>query len=109
MNSFQIFISTHTDKPVTSDRDTSEADDDNRSTKSQVDLDSSMVTLSGVWSSLAPSLEPGQLESMNPRAIKGLLGHIPSSFPGLATPGMNPMSMQLSHEEVVVGCADGTI
>jgi len=28
---------------------------------------------------------------------------------GLATPEKNPMSMQLSHEEVVVGCADGTI
>ncbi len=27
----------------------------------------------------------------------------------LATPDKNPMSMALSHEEAVVGCADGTI
>lgn len=35
--------------------------------------------------------------------------NLPPDFKGLATPGMNPMSMALSHEEVVVGCGDGTI
>jgi pyrimidine and pyridine-specific 5'-nucleotidase len=41
--------------------------------------------------------------------VKGALGELPKKFAGLATPEKNPMSMQLSHEEVVVGCADGTI
>ena len=41
--------------------------------------------------------------------VKGVLGQLPKKFEGLATPEKNPMSMQLSHEEVVVGCADGTI
>jgi pyrimidine and pyridine-specific 5'-nucleotidase len=41
--------------------------------------------------------------------VKGMLGELPKKFTGLATPEKNPMSMQLSHEEVVVGCADGTI
>jgi len=46
---------------------------------------------------------------VNAGSIRGLLGTLPSKFTGLATPEKNPMSMQLSHEEVVVGCADGTI
>jgi len=41
--------------------------------------------------------------------VKGVKGQAPHQFTGLATPDKNPMSMQLSHEEVVVGCADGTI
>ena len=41
--------------------------------------------------------------------MKGLLSGLPNKFAGLATPEKNPMSMQLTHEEVVVGCADGTI
>ena len=44
-----------------------------------------------------------------PSDIKGILGKLPAKFQGLSSPGMNPMSMQLTHEEVVVGCADGTI
>ena len=65
-----------------------------------VDLDTDIVPLTGAWSALA---EGSGLLS------KGLLGSLPPKFSGLAVPDKNPMSMQLSHEEVVVGCADGTI
>ena len=41
--------------------------------------------------------------------MKGLLGSLPPKFAGLATSEKNLMSMQLSHEELVVGCADETI
>ena len=41
--------------------------------------------------------------------VKGLLGSLPPKFVGLATSEKNLMSMQLSHEEVVVGCAVRTI
>lgn len=41
--------------------------------------------------------------------LRGLLGQLPPKFARLATPEKNPMPMQLSHEEVVVGWADGTI
>jgi pyrimidine and pyridine-specific 5'-nucleotidase len=72
-----------------------------------VDVDSTHIAgLSGAWAALAevhPESPPP------PGTIKGLLGSLPPKFAGLATPEKNPMSMQLSHEEVVVGCADGTI
>ena len=42
----------------------------------------------------------------NASKVNGLLGKLPATFQGLATPEKNPMS---GHEEVVVGCADGTI
>ena len=68
-----------------------------------VDLDEDIIPLQGVWASLSE----GVPESV--ANVKGLLGGLPKKFEGLATPEKNPMSMQLSHEEVVVGCADGTI
>lgn len=68
-----------------------------------VDLDEDIIPLHGVWAALS---EGGPESVAN---IKGLLGALPKKFEGLATPEKNPMSMQLSHEEVVVGCADGTI
>jgi len=72
-----------------------------------VDIDSTHIArLSGAWAALAevdPNFPPV------PGTVKGLLGSLPPKFAGLATPEKNPMSMQLSHEEVVVGCADGTI
>jgi hypothetical protein len=43
------------------------------------------------------------------RDVKCLLGPLPPKFTGLAVAEKNPMSMQLTHEEMVVGCADGTI
>lgn len=70
-----------------------------------VDIDTNIIPLSGAWAALAHASG----NSVNTASIKGLLGALPSKFTGLATPEKNPMSMQLSHEEVVVGCADGTI
>jgi len=67
-----------------------------------VDLETSIATISGAWSVIAD--DPAGAYDM-----KGLYGSLPAKFAGLATPEKNPMSMQLSHEEVVVGCADGTI
>jgi pyrimidine and pyridine-specific 5'-nucleotidase len=69
-----------------------------------VDIDTNITPLTGAWSAVAGG-EGGR--SIN--TTKGILGQLPAKFAGLATPEKNPMSMQLSHEEVVVGCADGTI
>lgn len=68
-----------------------------------VDLDEDIFPLQGVWAALSEGVPDSATN------IKGLLGGLPKKFEGLATPEKNPMSMQLSHEEVVVGCADGTI
>jgi pyrimidine and pyridine-specific 5'-nucleotidase len=72
------------------------------SLSSKVDINTHIVPLSGVWGALSDV-------STSYGTVKGLLGPLPPKFAGLATPEKNPMSMQLSHEEVVVGCADGTI
>jgi len=86
-----------------------EADDDLKAillpssspVESNVELSSDFAEVTGSWSALAgPDI---------PANVKGILGDLPKKFTGLATPEKNPMSMQLSHEEVVVGCADGTI
>ena len=69
-----------------------------------VDTTAAMTPFSGAWAALADPIAPG-----SEGGIRGLLGALPNKFSGLATPEKNPMSMQLSHEEVVVGCADGTI
>jgi pyrimidine and pyridine-specific 5'-nucleotidase len=66
------------------------------------DLVTEIIPLKGAWAALADANNSGE-------QVKGLLGQLPKKFEGLATPDKNPMSMQLSHEEVVVGCADGTI
>ncbi|KAG6815934.1 hypothetical protein H0H87_010094 [Tephrocybe sp. NHM501043] len=66
----------------------------------RVDIDTDVRPLGGAWTALANGGGGG---------ARGLLGALPPGFAGLATPEKNPMSMQLSHEEVVVGCADGTI
>jgi pyrimidine and pyridine-specific 5'-nucleotidase len=73
-----------------------------RGAPTSVDLDTDIATISGAWSVIAD--DPTGAYDM-----KGLYGALPAKFAGLATPEKNPMSMQLSHEEVVVGCADGTI
>jgi pyrimidine and pyridine-specific 5'-nucleotidase len=73
-----------------------------RGVSGSVDLDTDIATISGAWSVIAD--DPAGAYDM-----KGLYGLLPAKFAGLATPEKNPMSMQLSHEEVVVGCADGTI
>jgi len=69
----------------------------------EADLDEGIVPLQGVWAALSEGVPDSAAN------VKGLLGGLPKKFEGLATPEKNPMSMQLSHEEVVVGCADGTI
>lgn len=68
-----------------------------------VDIDTSVTPVTGAWEALA------KVDNMSGDSVKGLIGSLPPKFAGLATPEKNPMSMQLSHEEVVVGCADGTI
>jgi len=69
-----------------------------------VDITAAMTPFAGAWAALADPIAPG-----SEGGVRGLLGALPNKFSGLATPEKNPMSMQLSHEEVVVGCADGTI
>ncbi|KAJ3823325.1 hypothetical protein F5880DRAFT_1623806 [Lentinula raphanica] len=78
---------------------------------SGVDIDTNCVPVTGAWAALADG-ESMSADSGHPGGggrIKGLIGSLPSKFAGLAMPEKNPMSMQMSHEEVVVGCADGTI
>jgi pyrimidine and pyridine-specific 5'-nucleotidase len=112
----RIFLSTHRDREslVPPNRDD---DDDGESGQIRkengngvlhgeeegVDVETDVTALTGVWASLANA--NGSLST----AVKGLKGVAPPKFMGLATPEKNPMSMQLSHEEVVVGCADGSI
>ena len=72
----------------------------------KVDTNTHIVPLSGAWGALS---EPPSSSGTMTKNVKGLLGPLPPKFAGLATSEKNPMSMQLSHEEVVVGCADGTI
>ena len=66
-----------------------------------------ITPLAGVWGALAHAEDGSPPGGWS--AIKGVIGNVPAKFQGLATPAMNPMSMQLTHEEVVIGCADGTI
>ncbi|KAF9044249.1 WD40-repeat-containing domain protein [Panaeolus papilionaceus] len=115
----RIFMSTHQDTPSPlsfTDLLASGADDSDddlnfitqhlppaaggSTTIGSVDIDTDIAPLTGAWGALAEATSVG---------VKGLLGPLPPKFAGLATPEKNPMSMQLSHEEVVVGCADGTI
>lgn len=70
--------------------------------KYPVDFATEVDPLTGVWGALATCEEP-------PMGVEGVTGGFPAKFKGLATPTMNPMSFALSHEDVVVGCADGTI
>ncbi|KAG1853269.1 hypothetical protein C8R48DRAFT_611202 [Suillus tomentosus] len=105
-----ILMSTHQDKgkvdgldgPV--DEDTGPTTDHANpmfsSPTPSVDIDANIIPLSGAWEAHAHA---------TPLGMKGLLGPLPPKFAGLAMPEKNPMSMQLTHEEVVVGCADGTI
>jgi len=105
----RIFISTHRDKPTRStdadedgeNMDAGELTGDQLARASPVDFDTDISALEGAWGALADA--NGAIHT------GGLLGTLPSKFSGLAVPEKNPMSMQLSHEEVVVGCADGTI
>ena len=102
-------MSQHRDKDEAAKED--EESDGSDSQKSEgprtpspgVDFDTDILPVNGAWSALANT------DGVAAAGVKGLLGRLPNKFQGLATPEKNPMSMQLSHEEVVVGCADGTI
>jgi len=97
-------MSTHREKdvkPPSDDGTDSLLNDILRNDSPSVDFATEITPVTGAWRVLADH-DPGS-------GMKGLRGHLPAKFAGLATPEKNPMSMQLSHEEVVVGCADGTI
>ncbi|VDB88449.1 unnamed protein product [Peniophora sp. CBMAI 1063] len=107
----RMFMSTHRDREPLRQAEDSDSDDETSSGGTNSDkkllsepvaLDTEIRALGGAWRVLAPG--PGAANSM-----KGLMSGLPNKFAGLATPEKNPMSMQLTHEEVVVGCADGTI
>jgi pyrimidine and pyridine-specific 5'-nucleotidase len=101
----RIFMSTHREKTTVANDDLDSAGEalpPRGKTSPSVDLDTSIAAISGAWSVIAD----GPVGAYD---MKGLYGNLPAKFAGLATPEKNPMSMQLSHEEVVVGCADGTI
>ncbi|KAL5641586.1 hypothetical protein ACGC1H_001905 [Rhizoctonia solani] len=91
----RIFVSTYSlpmsRKPLPEELPTGDA--------STVDFDTEIATLGGAWAALAEESEHGWPAQLN----------VPTGFKGLATPEKNPMAMALSHEEVVVGAADGTI
>ncbi|KAG5650231.1 hypothetical protein H0H81_000244, partial [Sphagnurus paluster] len=107
----RIFMSTHQDRGTTTaapgaeNVDAGDEDDEGAIVRDPspppVDIDTDVTPLTGAWAALAAA-DSGA-------SVRGLLGAVPPKFAGLATPEKNPMSMQLSHEEVVVGCADGTI
>ena len=103
-------MSTHRDRVPTSrtnldgdDSDPLSPDDGTPRTPSPIDTATHILPMSGAWAALADT------DNVAGAGVRGLLGALPPKFTGLATPEKNPMSMQLSHEEVVVGCADGTI
>lgn len=95
-------MTTHQDKDAPADEDEDEQPIE-RNKSPSVDIQQDITTLNGAWEALSA------VDSTSGSGVKGLLGKLPSKFQGLATPEKNPMSMQLSHEEVVVGCADGSI
>ncbi|KAI0049336.1 hypothetical protein FA95DRAFT_1588315 [Auriscalpium vulgare] len=105
----RVFMSTHREKYATraGDETAEDGSDDGAALRGpsppSVDFDTEITSVTGAWGVLADA-NPANMHGM-----KGLLGQVPKNFAGLATPEKNPMSMQLSHEEVVVGCADGTI
>ncbi|KAJ3847315.1 WD40-repeat-containing domain protein [Lentinula lateritia] len=77
---------------------------------SGVDIDTNCTPVTGAWAALADAENIPRSNGNEPVGkVRGLIGSLPPKFGGLAMPEKNPMSMQMSHEEVVVGCADGTI
>lgn len=101
----QVYISTHQDKerpPGEDDEEEENSSTISSAAVSSVDIDTDITELGGAWGALAAGRGAGS-------KTRGLLGDLPRDFDGLAQAQKNPMSMQLSHEEVVVGTADGTI
>jgi pyrimidine and pyridine-specific 5'-nucleotidase len=103
---FQVFMTTHQDKnrlPSADEGDQEDVESSERNKSPSVEIDKDIMTLTGAWEALS------EADTISGSGVEGLLGRLPNKFQGLATPEKNPMSMQLSHEEVVVGCADGSI
>jgi pyrimidine and pyridine-specific 5'-nucleotidase len=117
-------VSTHHDKKAAIGADgTEESGHDGESTFSQghddsmssrrrssvgdVDFDTTITSLGGVWGALAHHDPEDGYRSL--AMVDGLANTVPKGFEGLATSKMNPMSLALTHEDVCVGCADGTI
>ena len=106
-----LYMSQHRDKEEAAKEDADESEDSDGGRKSdgprtpspEVDFDTDILPVTGAWGALANA------DAVSAMGVKGVLGQLPKKFEGLATPEKNQMSMQLSHEEVVVGCADGTI
>ena len=90
-------------KVVDADEDDEKPEQDHRIPSPGVDFNTDILPFRGAWAALAEG------DNVASAGVKGLSGPLPVKFQGLATPEKNPMSMQMSHEEVVVGCADGTI
>lgn len=95
--------------PASASESDSDAGSPKTSTISEnpVDFSTSITPITGVWAALAHG--NASLHSGAECDVKGVFGKLPAKFQGLASPAMNPMSMQLTHEEVVVGCSDGSI
>jgi len=78
-----------------------------RSSVGDADLATTITPLGGVWGALAQVEPEDNYKSLV--MVDGLANTVPKGFEGLATSKMNPMSLALTHEDVCVGCADGTI
>jgi len=100
-------LSTHQDKEKLASFGDGNREEGNEVTNGHVsppvDIDTDIVPLTGAWAAVAA------VDGVSGVGVKGLLGQLPVKFQGLTTPEKNPMSMQLSHEVVVVGCVDGMI
>lgn len=102
-------MSTHTDKEEAArnaadgDDNDDEQQDSERTSSPSPDFDTNIMPIKGIWATMAEG------DNIASAGVRGLRGQLPAKFQGLSTPEKNPMSMQLSHEEVVVGCADGSI
>jgi pyrimidine and pyridine-specific 5'-nucleotidase len=100
-------MSTHQDKDHSTVAEEDDGQEDRESNERNnspiVEIDNDITTLTGAWDALS------EADTISGSGVAGLLGKLPNKFQGLATPEKNPMSMQLSHEEVVIGCADGSI
>ncbi|KAG9077422.1 hypothetical protein FRC06_008918, partial [Ceratobasidium sp. 370] len=96
----RIFVSTY-NLPMSRAKDRVDDEEEGEEVREGpvVDFDTDIAPLTGAWSALADDSEEGWPAHLG----------VPSGFKGLATPEKNPMAMALSHEEVVVGTADGTI
>jgi pyrimidine and pyridine-specific 5'-nucleotidase len=79
-----------------------------RSSVGDVDFNTTITPLGGVWGALA-HVDPEDNYYKSLVTVDGLANSVPKGFEGLATSKMNPMSLALTHEDVCVGCADGTI